>query len=122
MILLAILLPLVPAQDWKVPKPFTAAEKAEVRAAFADILKDPSSAEIRWLPVSDPMTYCGWVNAKNSYGGYTGYTAFAFQYHRDEKGLNIRGLALLDGKIGSDFLCRVGKYNLKAPPSSLPLQ
>ncbi len=44
-------------------------------------LKDPDSAKFKNVKVSSASGYvCGEVNAKNSYGGYTGFTKFAGVY------------------------------------------
>lgn len=60
-------------------------EFSVVTAALHDVLKDPESARIRGVKVAigglnDPLNgsshVCGEVNAKNSYGGYTGYSPF----------------------------------------------
>jgi hypothetical protein len=41
-------------------------------------LKDPDSLKLKDVRVcsDDGVVFCGKVNAKNSYGGYTGYYAF----------------------------------------------
>lgn len=56
-------------QEWSE---YQAAEKL-----VADTLKDPSSAQFRNLK-KDKLTgsICGEVNAKNSYGAYTGFKVF----------------------------------------------
>jgi hypothetical protein len=46
------------------------------RAAVALQLKDPESARFRDAFVNG-SSYCGQVNAKNSYGGYVGFKRFA---------------------------------------------
>lgn len=43
----------------------------ETKKMVLDSLKDPSSAEFQ-----NVKGYCGEVNAKNSYGGYTGFKSF----------------------------------------------
>ncbi len=53
------------------------AEKTAISKAITDQLKDPESARFKWIKmVGDSIYYCGLVNAKNSYGGYTGYKPF----------------------------------------------
>ena len=39
-------------------------------------LKDPDSAKFRNIYVIDKSLVCGEVNAKNSYGGYNGFTFY----------------------------------------------
>lgn len=75
------------------PPPFkmTAKEVAEFaktsRGAVVSILKDPSSAQFRGMflshgreltstSVAHPVTLCGEINAKNTYGGYVGFRRF----------------------------------------------
>ena len=42
-------------------------------------LKDPDSAKFSNLTIDKlGIALCGWVNAKNSFGGYTGATRFAY--------------------------------------------
>lgn len=48
---------------------------AVMRAVKAQ-LKDADSAKFRGIKRKGAFSYCGWVNAKNSYGGYTGYSVF----------------------------------------------
>ena len=63
----------------------TTVQKSAIKAAVEDKLKDPDSAQYKWRPWNGSETYCGSVNAKNSYGGYIGFTPF---------------LALLDNRKG----------------------
>ena len=49
-------------------------EKA--KEAVRSNLKDPYSAQFRKIIVWNSSTVCGEVNAKNTYGGYVGYTRF----------------------------------------------
>lgn len=56
-------------------------EKIKVEEAVKQTLKDPDSAKFRHSKLilmdgSATSPYCGMVNAKNSYGGYTGYSIF----------------------------------------------
>lgn len=76
--------------------PYPSEIESKVRAYFEAVLKDPESARYRhedgfikvvcnkWLG-ERAITYAGWgkvvgVNAKNSYGGYTGETRYAFLF------------------------------------------
>lgn len=53
---------------------------AVARAAVTRQLKDPSSARFEAVGVMDKGRYvCGFVNAKNSYGGYTGSQMWALE-------------------------------------------
>lgn len=58
----------------------TEKQKAAVMTAVRDELKDPDSAQFKWLDIpaalkaeSGTLPYCVLVNAKNSYGGYVGF-------------------------------------------------
>ena len=64
--------------------PISAAQEESVKKAVSETLKDPYSAVFTGIygtsinPNSDGSTvYCGTVNAKNAYGGYTGAKKFA---------------------------------------------
>jgi hypothetical protein len=64
-----------------VPIELSAAQIAAVKAGARKKLKDPDSARFgeRMGAVKDEkgaITVCGFVNAKNSYGGYTGEKPF----------------------------------------------
>jgi hypothetical protein len=48
----------------------------EIVSLVKEQLKDPESARFRDIKKMENGNFCGWVNAKNSYGGYTGYQAF----------------------------------------------
>ena len=69
------------------PHAITAEEKAVFEAAVRRDLKDPDSARFRWNPeVRDNVIYCGFVNAKNSYGGYTGFKLFLLFHEFNPEG------------------------------------
>ncbi len=76
---------LLPCLAGAAPSPPTAAEKALVRTEIGKLLKDPSSAQYRWPERRHDTTYCGWVNAKNSFGGYEGYRPFIINIIRVDK-------------------------------------
>jgi hypothetical protein len=60
------------------PHPRLDPEEKTVRDAVAAQMKDPDSAEFKGVKKTSPGYWCGWVNAKNSFGGYTGYAVFYF--------------------------------------------
>jgi hypothetical protein len=73
----------------------TAAERLSFAPVLSSGLKDPSAAQFKWMPVilteRDGVTdYCGLVNGKNSYGGYTGYVRFYAHLTRNEKGQFVK--------------------------------
>lgn len=49
-------------------------EKAVIEKTVKGQLLDPESARFKWVPLSanGARTYCGLVNSKNRFGGYTG--------------------------------------------------
>jgi PBP1b-binding outer membrane lipoprotein LpoB len=73
----------------------TAAEKLSFAPVLSSGLKDPSAAQFKWMPVilteRDGITdYCGLVNGKNSYGGYTGFVRFYAHLTKNEKGQFVK--------------------------------
>lgn len=60
-------------------RPLSDKERTGVIRSLATMLKDPDSARYQWPNKVHDSVYCGLVNAKNSYGGYTGFVPyFAF--------------------------------------------
>lgn len=53
-----------------------AAKLTDLRKPILGQLKDPDSAKFSDELISNSGALCGFVNAKNSYGGYTGNTEF----------------------------------------------
>ena len=71
-------------------RPMTLAEQKAVEAAVKAKLKDPASARFRHPKINIPagdagMFYCGYVNAKNSLGGYAGDAEFAVGFATEIK-------------------------------------
>ena len=54
--------------------------QSAIKEAVGKELADPFSAQYDWQPVKSEMLYCGWVNAKNKLGAYTGYQPFMVLY------------------------------------------
>ncbi len=86
------------AADYGTPISQADAE-SQAEAWLASYLKDPSSAEKQWKPVGqgwlrDAPIYGGsihWgykldgeINAKNSYGGFTGFKSYSFMFHNGQ--------------------------------------
>lgn len=46
------------------------------KAVIAMKMKDPESVRFTDVVASEKGTVCGWINAKNSYGGYVGFKPF----------------------------------------------
>jgi len=66
--------------------------ETQITQKISSSLKDPASAQFRNIKVLLDRKYqenlstdvvCGDVNAKNSYGGYTGFTSFVWVSHSD---------------------------------------
>jgi hypothetical protein len=83
----------------EVPLPPPAQQS--VSRAVADQMKDPNSAEFRnWhaFESQSGLLVCGEVNAKNSFGGYVGFTHFVA--HATADGKLLGGAALASGPNG----------------------
>lgn len=59
------------------PRPMSEAAKAAIIATIEPKMLDARSARFIWPKQRDARLYCGFINAKNSYGGYAGYKPFA---------------------------------------------
>jgi hypothetical protein len=69
-------------------------------------LFDPYSTHFKWPNNGcdfgeDIGSYCGFVNAKNRYGGYVGYAQFKVYLVKTSKGWSIN-----DIKMGDDVWCK----------------
>lgn len=80
------------AQD----RPATDAEKAQAIEIVKAKLKDPDSAQFRDIKRMRDGNLCGWVNAKNSFGGYAGFAVFF---------TGAKGAALLTPQLSEPSLC-----------------
>ena len=65
------------AADASAPWTLSARNKADIVRQLKDRLADGETARWRW-PKHQPQfgLYCGWVNAKNRMGAYTGFTPY----------------------------------------------
>lgn len=86
-----------PALSEAPSRPLTAAEKAVIKRGFGEELLDPASAQFHFGPDRPAAQagwkdkkYCGLVNAKNAYGGYTGYKVFTIFVERNAKGRIVK--------------------------------
>lgn len=68
--------PALPQYEALTPTSLTKKQMDAVRVGVRGKLKDPESARFGNMAAGADskgfITVCGWVNAKNSYGGYTG--------------------------------------------------
>lgn len=78
-----------------------------VKAALAEKLKDPDSMKLKNVQIAEDGTLCGDVNAKNSYGGYTGFSRFIGMYFSANKeGKPVAIIIGIDSKEGiSQKMC-----------------
>lgn len=92
-------------------------ERFAIEAEVKRSLKDPASANFRWLPsAAQDGAYCGLVNAKNSYGGYTGFQPYFAHIARMSYGLSVTILKIGSGGSASasiEKVCRKAGLNLE---------
>jgi hypothetical protein len=91
--------------------PAVSAETELAQALVADSLKDPASAQFRgvesFILSTGDRVVCGEVNAKNSYGGYAGFSPFYVRH----AGATVKRI-YVDGPGGLSFAvdsCRDAK-------------
>jgi hypothetical protein len=83
-------------------RPLTPSEKKLIENAVRERLRDPESARFEWLQVvelstdKDTNTYCGFVNAKNSFGGYVGKQLFTAVLTKKNPTLTYIGISEQD--------------------------
>lgn len=77
-------------------QPVTPKERATVIATIKANLKDPDSAQFKDIKHMGDDGFCGYVNAKNAFGGYTGYTMFV---------ISSKGVSILPADVSQPGLC-----------------
>ena len=90
------------------PRSATPEEVQGVTEALKSSLKDPDSAKVSGVQISaDGKTACGFVNAKNSYGGYSGDSAFYVMVFPRDTGENVYAVVGVDSgsKTSSAIMC-----------------
>jgi len=103
----------VPAEPTKPPgQPYALSSKA-VRAIQADVrqaMKDPDSARFGRIAAAidsdGVVTACGWVNGKNSYGGYTGELPFMGIYSLERGRYMLADIASASEASATVIVCR----------------
>lgn len=97
-----------------IARDLTDLERAVIADAVKAKLKDPESASFRWMPLVDPPAdrYCGLVNAKNSYGGYTGFTPYLGVLLFDEDVLRGMVVMGIDNDATATVCVQSGYWNL----------
>jgi hypothetical protein len=106
--LLALFVGNAGAQDSGASCPATPKEEQAVLAALKSSLKDPDSAKISNVKVSAAgKTVCGLVNAKNSYGGYSGDSVFYVMVFAREAGDPVYAVVGVDSgrETGAATIC-----------------
>ena len=103
----------LPSLTWrKVEQDLSKARVMALSMKAKDIvvgkLKDPESArfkESKVLAVADPRGHryfiCGLVNAKNSFGGYTGFQDYVFEARPDSAEFTLEGGIGAEGHVAS---------------------
>lgn len=91
------------------PANLSAAQRAIVERGVRESLKDPMSAKFGMMragrKASGTLWVCGMVNAKNSFGGYTGPKAFGGAFTTDGSDFIVAGM---DGYTNSaQQLCQM---------------
>ncbi|WP_425099179.1 hypothetical protein [Tropicibacter sp. S64] len=80
-------------------------EKRTVKSEVRERLKDPSSAEFGTIKAAQDghiITVCGFVNAKNSYGAYTGRKPF-YGMLTQSRGFSVIALGGSEGEVTATF-------------------
>jgi len=86
--------------DWgdRAHRDLTAEEVEAIRGVVSEDLKDPDSAKFKLGKYNGSSVYCGEVNAKGGFGGYTGYAAFILEVRRSGSQLEPTGFGLFDDR------------------------
>lgn len=105
--------------------PLRPADKATIAKVVKNQLKDADSAKFRWPAPRAFGLYCGWVNAKNSYGGYTGFEPFMVTGGIGDGPKSKGEFLAFDATIGSDDdlaivlkMCAEQGFDMSKPPPS----
>lgn len=87
-----------------------------IKSHFDAELLDGLSARWKWPAQRSPTMYCGWVNAKNRMGAYTGWTPFAVLI---EKGKVKNGRLIGEPGVVNEIYaggCTKAGYDINEPP------
>lgn len=100
---LGLLLQIAPAAAAGVEYQLSADEIAMVQADIRMQLKDPDSAKFGGMAAArqrnNTVTVCGWVNAKNSFGGFTGFLPYRGEFSLLEKRFYLFAAGGLDSDV-----------------------
>jgi hypothetical protein len=94
------------------------AQQAAIKSHFDGQMLDMPSARWKWPAISKsrPEIYCGWVNAKNRLGAYTGWQPFFVQFDKGKIKLG-RLWENGDRKIIVSAFCESAGYEIATPPA-----
>ena len=84
-------------------RPLPPAAQAQVRRYFNLQMIDGESARYLWPEQRDPFVYCGFVNAKNQFGGYVGWRLFWAQFpveNGDDLHISTAGSSAVMDEVG----------------------
>ena len=87
------------------PVSLTDQQRQAVDTAIRDVMKDPDSVKIKNIVSTrrdGTVFVCGAVNAKNSYGGYTGFTPFRIDIDEATSQTTIKSLP----GVNADFMAK----------------
>lgn len=87
----------------------TAAEQRATKTHFNLVLIDAPSARWRWLKVARGSLVCGYLNGKNRFGGYTGWTPFTYD-------LKTKEGAIFTGKLDAAYGFGKPCLGIEPPP------
>lgn len=97
----ALILAAAQAPAAQFPRDLTAEDRAMIERQVRRELIDPESARFRWAPqMLESDIYCGFVNAKNHMGGYTGFKLFMTFIGTRHDGTRVVALAKISRPIG----------------------
>ncbi|ELR5933832.1 hypothetical protein ACWJQT_26090 [Klebsiella pneumoniae] len=96
-------------------RPLTREEKSVIESSVRSQLKDPDSAKFTFPNLLEgnltdlPGRYCGKVNAKNSYGGYSGDQWFATNVNTIKNG-KVEVYTQEGSPLNIAEICKQGGY------------
>ncbi len=99
--------------------PLSAARQQSIRRTMDALLVDGPGSRWLWVPQSGRGDlYCGWTNARNRMGGYTGWQMFVVIFEGNRSTV-VSSAALLDPEEDNEDslrLCRIYGYEVSSPP------
>lgn len=110
---IAVLLLSAGAHAGDVVRDATPKELAAIKADLEMKLKDASSAKLQRVRVRGDK-FCGMVNAKNSFGAYSGYSPVGGMVFKDTTGKQLAAVIGLDSPEETRQMCE--ENGLPLPP------